>query len=110
MERYSEYRTMWVMVFFDLPTETDSDRKVYAKFRKSLIKDGFEMFQFSIYLRHAFSKENATVHIERIKRNLPAKGSIGILTITDKQFGSIELYRGKEPEDLPTIPQQLEMF
>ena len=51
MERLSEYRIMWVMVFYDLPTETKKDRKMAAKFRKDIMKDGFSMFQFSIYLK-----------------------------------------------------------
>ncbi|HET8962544.1 MAG TPA: CRISPR-associated endonuclease Cas2, partial [Chitinophagales bacterium] len=53
---------MWVLVLFDLPTETAEERKIYAKFRKNLLKDGFAMFQFSIYLRHCSSRENAEVH------------------------------------------------
>ena len=43
---------MWVLVLFDLPTETKRDRKASADFRKKLIQDGFTMFQFSIYVRH----------------------------------------------------------
>lgn len=52
MDRFSEYRIMWVLVFFDLPTETKKEKKAYADFRKNLQKDGFTMFQFSIYVRH----------------------------------------------------------
>lgn len=55
MDRYSEYRVMWILVFFDLPTETQKDKKAYALFRKNLQKDGFTMFQFSIYIRHCAS-------------------------------------------------------
>lgn len=60
-ERYSSYRIMWIMVFFDLPVETKVERKIAADFRKKLITDGFTMFQFSVYLRHCSSMENATV-------------------------------------------------
>ena len=48
MDRFSEYRIMWVLVFFDLPTESKRERKLYADFRKKLLQDGFTMFQFSI--------------------------------------------------------------
>ena len=59
MERFSEYRVMWILVLFDLPTETKKDKKAYTDFRKNLQKDGFTMFQFSIYVRHcASSAEN----------------------------------------------------
>jgi CRISPR-associated protein Cas2 len=71
MDRFSEYRIMWVLVFFDLPTETKKDRKAHAKFRKNLQQDGFTMFQFSIYVRHCISQDNAATHIRRVKSFLP---------------------------------------
>ena len=110
MERFSEYRIMWVLVFFDLPTETKKDRKIYADFRKKLIQDGFTMFQFSIYLRHCASRENADVHIKRVKNFLPPAGQIGILCITDKQFGNMELFVEKKETEVKTPYQQLELF
>ncbi|CAN5248982.1 CRISPR-associated endonuclease Cas2 [soil metagenome] len=109
-DRLNAYRIMWVMVLFDLPTETKLDRKNYAKFRKRIMDDGFSMFQFSMYLRHCSSKENSEVHIKRVKNNLPEKGHIGIMCVTDKQFGMMEIYRGKEQVDNPETVQQLELF
>lgn len=110
MNRLSQYRILWILVFFDLPTETKKDRKAHAKFRKDIMQDGFVMFQFSIYLRHCNSRENADVHLRRIKKLLPEKGKVGILTITDKQFGDIELFNGTEISKRPNTPQQLELF
>lgn len=101
---------MWILVFFDLPTETKKERKAAADFRKLIMADGFTMFQFSIYLRHCPSKENADVHIKRVKALLPEYGSIGIMCITDKQFGDMELFVGKKPEKPQTGPVQLELF
>ncbi|MGI6291771.1 MAG: CRISPR-associated endonuclease Cas2 [Bacteroidales bacterium] len=108
--RLSEYRILWVLVFFDLPTETKKERKAASDFRKQLVKNGFNMFQFSIYIRHCSSRENAMVHIQRVKSILPEYGHIGILCITDKQFGAIELYIGKKVSSPPPISQQLELF
>lgn len=101
---------MWVMVFFDLPTETKQERKIYADFRKKILQDGFTMFQFSIYLRHCPSRENAEVHIRRVKQILPEKGHIGIMCITDKQFGDIELFYGHKLQKPAPGSQQLELF
>lgn len=101
---------MWVVVMYDLPTDTKADRKNAAKFRKDMLKDGFQMFQFSMYLRHCPSSENAEVHVKRVKKLLPPRGHVGIITITDKQFGMMEIFRGKEPEKTPSGAQQLEMF
>jgi CRISPR-associated protein Cas2 len=109
-ERLNAYRIMWVMVMYDLPTETKLDRKQAAKFRKDMLKDGFTMFQFSMYLRHCPSRENAEVHVKRVKKLLPPKGHIGILVITDKQFGMMEIFRGPTPDKPPVGAQQLELF
>ena len=108
--RLNEYRILWILVFFDLPTETKKDRQIANRFRKNILSDGFAMFQFSIYLRHCSSRENADVHIKRVKRLLPPKGHVGIMTITDKQFGMMELFYGKAEKELPNTPQQLELF
>ena len=108
--RLNAYRVMWVLVLFDLPTETKTDRKIYARFRKKIMTDGFNMFQFSIYLRHCPSRENADVHIKRVKKILPPKGNVGIMCITDKQFGMMEIFRGKQLVDSPEPIRQLELF
>ena len=110
MDRFSEYRIMWVLVLFDLPTETKKEKKAYSDFRKNLQRDGFTMFQFSIYVRHYASQENAEVHIKRVKSFLPEHGQIGIMCITDKQFGNIELFYGKKVQPPNTPGQQLELF
>ncbi len=109
-ERFNQYRTMWILVFFDLPTNTKKERKLASKFRKQLLTDGFTMFQFSIYLRCCPTRENAAVHTKRTKINLPPNGHVGILTITDKQFGMMELFFGKSEVALENPPQQLELF
>jgi CRISPR-associated protein Cas2 len=101
---------MWVLVFFDLPTETKQERRIASRFRKNLMEDGFVMFQFSIYLRFCASRENAQVHIQRTKNGLPKKGHVGILRITDKQFGMMELFHGKKEIETEKPAQQLEMF
>lgn len=110
MLRFEQYRIMWILVFFDLPTETKKQKKDYTTFRKKLLDDGFTMFQFSIYLRHCASRENAQVHINRVKKRLPPQGQIGVLCVTDKQFGSMELFVGKKEKEVQTPYQQLELF
>ena len=101
---------MWVLVMFDLPTETKLQRKIYAKFRKMMLADGFQMFQFSMYIRHCPSRENAEVHAGRVRRILPPKGHVGIMTITNKQIGMMEVVYGKDATENPPVAQQLEMY
>jgi CRISPR-associated protein Cas2 len=109
-ERFNAYRIMWILVFFDLPTETKKDRKNYTIFRKKILANGFAMFQFSMYIRHCQSRENSDVHIRRVKEILPPKGHVGIMCVTDKQFGMMEIFRGREKVDAPETSQQLELF
>jgi CRISPR-associated protein Cas2 len=101
---------MWVMVMFDLPTDTKKDRKAYTDFRKGLMKDGFRMFQFSIYVRHCSSYANMQVHVNRVKSILPEKGLVGMFSITDKQFGDIMLFDCRAEKVANPPPQQLELF
>ncbi|OYQ38416.1 CRISPR-associated endonuclease Cas2 [Flavobacterium cyanobacteriorum] len=108
--RLNQYRCMWVLVFFDLPTETKPERKSATRFRKNLLDDGFTMFQFSIYLRFCPSRENADVHTKRVKRILPGKGKVGIMQITDKQFGMMEIFHAQKEVPKDTPGQQLELF
>ncbi len=101
---------MWILVFYDLPTETKTNRQAASNFRKKLIDHGFNLFQFSMYIRHCPSRENAAVHIKRVKQMLPKYGKVAIMSITDKQFGNIELYHAQHKEDPPPTVQQLELF
>ena len=109
-ERFNRYRLMWVIVFFDLPAVTKQDIKRYRRFVDVLEKDGFTRFQFSVFLRHCPSMENAQVHIKRVKQHLPAKGHVCIMHFTDRQFGMAEIFHSTKPEPLPPISQQLELF
>ncbi|MCG3164615.1 MAG: CRISPR-associated endoribonuclease Cas2 [Bacteroidia bacterium] len=109
-DRLNAYRVMWTLVMYDLPTETKKERKAAARFRKELQSDGFAMFQFSMYIRHSASSENADVHKKRVIKSLPEHGKVGILQITDKQFGMMEVFYGQKPHELPQVSQQLELF
>lgn len=109
-DRLNAYRIMWTFVMYDLPTKTKKERHIAARFRKELLRDGFSMFQFSMYIRHSPSSENAEVHRRRVKKNLPEQGKIGILQITDKQFGQMEIFYGAKPVKLPEVSPQLQLF
>ena len=104
------YKLMWLYVMFDLPVETKVQRKRTAQFRKNLLKDGFGMHQFSVYIRHCASYSAADVHIERVRRIVPDEGSVSILKVTDKQFESTIHLVGKKAKLPPPTPLQLELF
>lgn len=101
---------MWIIVFFDLPTDTKKAKKNYSDFRKSLLEDGFTMMQYSVYYRHCASKENAAVHMERVREVVPPDGEVRLIQFTDKQFERMEVFLGKRRTKIEEAPAQLEMF
>ena len=106
----SGYRAVWLFAMFDLPTDTAKARKAYMHFRKNLLKDGFTMIQYSVYVRHCASEENADVHYRRVRNFLPPEGEVRVLQVTDKQFGRMEIFWGKKRKPTPEAPRQLELF
>ena len=101
---------MWVVVLFDLPTDTKRARKQYSIFRRHLLEDGFAMMQYSVYYRHCASPENTDVHLIRIRKIVPPDGEVRILQFTDKQFARMEVYFGKRRMRIEGASAQLEMF
>jgi len=101
---------MWVLAMFDLPVDTPAARRAYTRFRKRLIKDGFTMMQFSVYVRHCASQENADVHEKRLAGHLPPDGEVRVLRITDKQYERMAVFWGKMRKPTEQPPRQLELF
>ena len=85
---------MRMIVFFDLPTVTAKERNAYNKFRKGLVKEGFVMMQESVYVKLALNNSIVDSEKEKIKKIKPKNGVIQLLTITEKQFSSIEYIIG----------------
>ena len=86
---------MRILVFFDLPVTTKKARRRYTKFRQFLLKDGYDMLQYSIYCRLCNGLDNIEQHINRLEKEIPPEGSIRTLTLTDKQFGRMKLWVGE---------------
>ena len=87
---------MRVMIFFDLPTETAKDRKIYSKFRKFLINEGFIMMQKSVYTKLALNNSIVNSEKDKINKNKPKDGIVQMLVITEKQFSNIEYITGEK--------------
>ena len=85
---------MRIIVFFDLPTNTKTERKHYAVFRKFLIKHGFSMLQFSVYARITRNHDDSEKYLSMIESNKPPKGDIRCLIVTEKQYEGIRLILG----------------
>lgn len=90
---------MRMIVFFDLPVVTAKERKAAAKFRNFLLKDGYHMVQFSVYSRICNGMDAVEKHQIRLNLNLPEKGAVRLLTITEKQYESIQILLGSKTFD-----------
>ena len=87
-------RFLRIILFFDLPVETASQRKAYALFRKKLITNGFLMLQKSVYTKLVINRQSMELEINKVKSILPKEGLVQILTVTEKQFTRIETILG----------------
>lgn len=106
----SGYRPMWLFALFDLPVTTAEARREYARFRKALLREGFSMLQFSVYARYLASEADADRFRERVRAALPPHGQVRLLAVTDRQFGKMEVYCGRNREKTEAEPLQLFLF
>ena len=105
----SSYRTLWMLVMFDLPVGEKEERKAAAGFRNFLLDQGFNMAQFSVYYRLLSGRDSALAMEGKIAASVPKEGSVHVLTITDKQYENITTYQGRRRES-PKKPDQLTLF
>ena len=98
------------MTFFDLPVKTKEARKSANDFRKFLIRDGYIMLQFSVYSRTVANHDDAEKHVLRLKRNIPNKGSVRVMLVTERQYAGMQLLLGdfKKEEVLLNVQTFLE--
>ncbi|MGI9251617.1 MAG: CRISPR-associated endonuclease Cas2 [Pseudohongiellaceae bacterium] len=101
---------MWLFVMFDLPVGTKKERKQATAFRNSLLDLGFEMSQFSVYLKYCASTEKAETAENKVKMELPPGGKVDILMITDKQFANMKRFFAKKVLKNAQKPSQLHLF
>lgn len=101
---------MWMMVLFDLPVVTPEERKLASDFRHFLLDEGFEMAQFSVYLRFVGERDRVPKFERRIKRAMPPHGKVSILFFTDRQFEETKSFVNRKVLPNPEIPQQLILF
>jgi len=106
----SGYRLMWMMVMYDLPVVEEKERKIAAKFRKYMEKEGFSMVQFSVYAKFCGTRDQAEALKIKIEADLPEKGKVSILMFTDKQFGDIVHLTNRKRVKTKETPDQLVLF
>ena len=103
----SGYKGMWLFVMFDLPVEDRRARAQYARFRSRLLAQGFSMLQYSVYARYFQSEEASLAHRRRLRAELPSEGQVRLLSVTDRQFGKMEVFSGRTRHRPEKPPDQL---
>lgn len=86
MNDHGRIRYMRLLVFFDLPVETEKQKKQYRIFRKSLMKEGFLMIQQSVYSKLVINEAAAASAIGRLKKIRPPEGLVQVLRVTERQY------------------------
>ena len=92
---------MRIIVFFFFFLVKKKERKIYTQFRRFLLKDGYDMIQFSVYSRLCNGTDMMNKHLKRLSQSLPDKGSIRCLTVTEKQYEEMKFLVGK-----PTVKER----
>lgn len=98
---------MRTIVFFDLPNIYAKDKRNYVLFRKYLLNEGFIMMQESVYSKIVLNSQQASLLLDRVRKNAPRKGLIQVLTITEKQYSQIEYIIGKSTSKIINTEERL---
>ncbi len=102
---------MRLVVLYDLPVVSSANKKAYARFHKFLLRDGYDMIQYSVYARLCNGQDSVNKHLARLKANLPESGSVRCMQVTEKQFANIQVLVGKKTKkESPKFASQLSFF
>ncbi len=107
---FSGYRVMWLFAMFDLPVKTKRNKRDYSRFRNLLLDSGFCQMQYSVYARVCPTEDAADVYARRLRDKLPPDGHVRLLAVTDRQFGKMEVFFGKNRVATEVEPSQLQLF
>ena len=91
---------MRMILFFDLATVTDANKRTYRKFHNYLLSEGFIMMQYSVYMKLTLNATSFKQELNNLKKNKPPEGNIMVLSVTEKQFSDIEFILGEFETDV----------
>lgn len=95
---------------FDLPVVEKAERKAATDFRNTLLDLGFEMSQFSVYVRFCTGPAQVDTYCKRVEAALPPGGKVNIIQFTDKQYERIISYHGANKQEPQKAPDQFNLF
>lgn len=92
----SDYRNMRLLLMFDLPSIEDYEKKEYTQFKKIIIKNGYTMMQFSVYIKCVNTQTKIEQELNKLNKYIPTSGNIRIIAITEKQYMNMAIILGKK--------------
>lgn len=107
-----KFKMGWLVVAFDLPVLSPLQRKTATGFRKFLLDDGFQMMQFSVYIRPCVSFARQETHLSRIKKSIPPEGKIRAFFVTRAQWERAYVLYGSPTKEAPPeeMPEQIQLW
>ena len=107
-----KFKRGWLIVAFDLPTLTKQQRKTASGFREWLKDDGYQMLQFSVYVRACVTFARQETHIDRVKKNLPSEGSVRVIFVTRAQWERSIVLHGSPAAEMAAedLPEQIQLW
>lgn len=102
----------WLIVAFDLPVGTKQQRKTASGFREWLKDDGYQMLQFSVYVRACVTFARQETHTDRVKKNLPPEGSVRVIFVTRAQWERSIVLHGSPAAEVAAeeLPEQIQLW
>lgn len=107
-----KFKMGWLVVAFDLPVLSPLQRKTATGFRKFLLDDGFQMMQFSVYIRPCVSFARQETHLDRIKKSIPPEGKVRAFFVTRAQWERAYVLYGSPAKEVPPedLPEQIQLW
>ena len=97
---------MWVMVMFDLPVGSAPQRRCYSRFRKFLLRNGFEMRQKSVYLRWDETVSACEATSKSVELQSPPDGRVTVMRLTERTMTKARVLVDRETTQPPTLPDE----
>lgn len=98
---------MRLILFFDLPSVTKEEKRLYSRFVKSIKKIGFYMLQESVYIKLALNKQIIDSTVEKVNQILPPNGYVIVLPVTEKQFNNMTIMLGDNNSSVVSTDERL---
>ena len=87
---------MRLILLFDLPSVEAYEKKEYRIFKNALLKNGYTMMQFSVYMKPINGQIKIEIEAKKLRKYIPESGNIRMLQVTEKQYLDMYMVLGHQ--------------